>query len=54
MNFQREIAGVFAGAGALLLIYKGEVALGATLLSAMLAFFIGEKNGQRSATKDNS
>lgn len=47
MNYQREIAGIFAGAGALFLIYKGEIAVGATLLSAMLAFFIGEKNGQK-------
>lgn len=47
LNHQREIAGVFAGAGALLLIWKGEVALGASLLSGMLAFFVGEHNGKR-------
>jgi len=52
MNHQREIAGIFAGAGALLLIYQGEVALGASLLSAMMAFFVGEKNGKRKAASE--
>lgn len=52
MNYQREIAGIFAGAGALLLIYQGEVALGASLLSAMMAFFVGERNGERKAQKE--
>lgn len=45
---RRIVAGVFVGAGALLLIYKGEIALGASLLSGMLGFFVGEKNGERS------
>ena len=54
LNFQRVVAGAFVGAGALLLIHKGELALGATLLSGMLAFFVGEKNGERKATKDKT
>lgn len=54
MNYQREIAGAFAGAGALLLIWKGEVALGASLLSAMMAFFVGERNGERKAQKEEA
>jgi len=42
---RRIIAGIFVGAGALLLIYRNEIALGANLLSGMLGFFVGEKNG---------
>lgn len=49
MNYQREIAGIFAGAGALLLIYQGHVTEGALLLSSMIAFFVGEKNGEKKA-----
>lgn len=52
MNHQREIAGVFVGAGALLLIYRGEITAAAALLSGMLAFFIGEKNGERKRQKN--
>lgn len=47
MNYQREIAGVFVGCGALLLIYLGEITAGVSLLGAMVGFFIGEKNGER-------
>ena len=51
MNYNRLIAGVFAGSGAIILLLQGQTAVGATILSAMLAFFIGEKNGERMATK---
>jgi uncharacterized membrane protein required for colicin V production len=47
MNTERTIAGIFVGAGALLLIYRGNIAEGCTLLGSMVGFFIGEKNGQR-------
>ena len=43
------IAGIFAGSGALILLYKGEIAAGGIILSSMLAFFVGEKNGERKA-----
>ena len=49
MNYSRIIAGVFCGAGALLLIWKGEITAGVGILSAMLGFFIGEHNGYRKA-----
>jgi len=54
MNYSRSIAGVFVGAGALLLIYKGHVTEGCLLLGTMLGFFVGEKNGQRTSAKDKS
>lgn len=54
MNVQRVVAGVFVGAGALMLIYKDQIAVGASLLSGMLAFFIGESNGERKATKNKA
>lgn len=47
--YERLVAGFFAGAGALILIYQGEIAVGATILSGMLAFFVGEANGKRIA-----
>lgn len=43
----RAIAGLFAGAGALILINQGETAVGASLLAVMLGFFIGEANGRK-------
>lgn len=49
MNWNKLCAGIFAGAGALFLIYKGEIAVGASILSGMLAFFIGDTNGKREA-----
>lgn len=49
MNYHRLIAGIFAGSGALLLIYQGYMSEGAIILSAMMAFFVGEKNGERKA-----
>ena len=51
MDFQRIIAGIFVGSGALLLIYKGNIAEGCTLLGSMVGFFVGEKNGQRLTKK---
>lgn len=50
MDYPRCIAGIFAGAGGLLLIYEGYVTEGSMILTAMLAFFVGEANGQRKAT----
>lgn len=47
MNYNRMIAGFFVGAGALLLIYKGNIAEGCTLLGSMVGFFVGEANGKR-------
>lgn len=43
----RIIAGVFAGSGALLLIYKGYISEGCTLLGALMGFFVGEYNGKK-------
>jgi len=43
----RIIAGVFAGAGALLLIYKGYISEGSLLLGTMMGFFVGEANGKK-------
>ena len=40
-------AGMFGGAGALMLILIGELATGAVLLGTLLGFFIGEANGKR-------
>jgi len=51
MDWTRPIAGIFAGGGALLLIYKGYITEGSMLLSTMLAFFVGEANGTRTAQK---
>jgi hypothetical protein len=48
MNGERIVAGIFAGGGALLLIYKGNITEGSIILASLVAFFIGEKNGQRS------
>lgn len=49
MNYARAIAGIFAGSGSLLLIYLGHIDLGSVILSALLAFFVGEANGKREA-----
>lgn len=51
-NYPRLLAGAFAGAGALIFILKGEYSLGAVILSTMVGFFVGEKNGQAKASKD--
>ena len=47
MDIPRCIAGFFAGAGGLLLIYLEHYEAGIALISGMFAFFVGEKNGQR-------
>lgn len=47
MNWNKLCAGIFAGLGSLFLIYKGEIAVGAAILSGMLAFFVGDANGRR-------
>lgn len=54
----RAIAGVFAGAGGLLAIYLGVVENrqelitgGLLLISGMMSFFVGEKNGEKKAQK---
>jgi hypothetical protein len=47
MNYLRMVAGTFVGAGALLLIYKGNIAEGCTLLGSMVGFFVGEANGKK-------
>ena len=49
VDIARAIGGIFAGSGALLLIYLGHTDIGSVILSAMLAFFVGEANGQRKA-----
>jgi hypothetical protein len=49
MNYERLLAGCFAGAGALILLYKGENTAATAILASMLAFFVGEKNGQKKA-----
>ena len=56
MGYERIIAGVFAGAGSLMSIYLGVtnslpelVTGGLVILSSMVAFFIGEKNGAKKA-----
>ena len=49
--FEREIAGIFAGAGALLLIWQGHHAEAGIILGSIVGFFVGEKNGERNITK---
>ena len=51
MNYPKAIAGIFAGSGALLLIYQGYVEYGMIILSTMLGFFVGEANGRKLAAK---
>lgn len=50
-NYNRLIAGAFAGSGALILIYQGQTAAGTAILASMLAFFVGETNGKKIAEK---
>ena len=47
MDYLRFLAGGFVGAGALILIYRGDVTAGVALLGTMLGFFVGEKNGAK-------
>lgn len=51
MNNERIVAGIIAGAGALVLLYQGHHEPAVAILSSMLAFFIGEKNGQKKASQ---
>lgn len=51
MNIQKMIAGVFAGLGSLMLIYKGYIAEGCTILGTMLGFFVGDWNGKKEAER---
>jgi len=59
MNYNRLIAGIFAGFGSLVCIWqgleKGEpylVAVGTTILSGMMSFFVGESNGVKKASQE--
>lgn len=52
MNNLRLLAGVIVGAGALILLWRGEYTTASALLGSMLGFFVGEKNGERTATKN--
>jgi len=49
MKYLRAIAGCFAGAGALMLIFREEYGLAVALLGTMLGFFVGEANGLKSS-----
>lgn len=51
MDTLRVISGVFVGSGALILLWKGENVAAVGLLGTMLGFFVGEKNGQKTASK---
>lgn len=52
MTYEREIAGIFVGVGAICFIIKGEYVAAIGLLGTMLGFFVGERNGQRKAVKE--
>lgn len=54
VNWNKCIAGVFVGAGALLLIYEGYVKEGAILLGTMCGFFVGDTNGYVRAKNETS
>ncbi|MCK5611807.1 hypothetical protein KAR91_58600 [Candidatus Pacearchaeota archaeon] len=54
MNYTREIAGIFCGIGALLFIYQGENTIAAGLLGTMMGFFVGERNGEKNAKKEET
>lgn len=48
-NHQREIAGIGIFACAALLIWKGEFEKALYIILPTVAFFIGEKNGEKRA-----
>lgn len=59
MNSERLIAGIFAGAGGLASIILGTMnqdpvlqTAGLLLISNMMAFFVGERNGQRKVAEN--
>lgn len=54
MNYNRMIAGMFVGAGAMLLIYKGNITEACTLLGTMVGFFVGEANGKKITAKETT
>lgn len=61
MKNGRLMAGMFAGAGGLIALiigaYQGDPTLqtaGLLLISNMMAFFVGEKNGQKTAGTQES
>jgi hypothetical protein len=45
------MAGAFAGAGALVLLFQGETTAGIAILGSMMGFFIGDQNGQKETEK---
>ena len=47
MNYNKLLAGAFVGAGAIILLLKGEYTSGVAILSGMMGFFIGDQNGRR-------
>lgn len=51
MNYVRCIAAIFVGSGSLLLIWQNKYTEAMPLLVGMLAFFVGEKNGEKNAKK---
>lgn len=51
MGYERAIAGVFVGGGALLLIWQGQYTPAVALLGTMVGFFVGERNGAKNAVK---
>lgn len=43
MNYEKLLAGAVSGAGAIVLITQGQVETGASILTLMLGYFIGQK-----------
>jgi len=50
MTHEREIAGLVSGIGAITLILTGHTTEGSLILASIVAFFIGEKNGEKKAS----
>lgn len=51
-DYNRLLAGAFTGIGAIYLIMQGNETAGVALLASLMAFFVGETNGKRSATQN--
>ena len=51
MNYEKLLAGLVAGIGAIILILQGYITEGSIILSGMMGFFIGDQNGSKEATK---
>lgn len=47
MNHGRLVAGMFAGTGALILLYLEHYEAAIAILSSMMSFFVGEQNGKK-------